>query len=260
MSTGLVLVKLGGSVVTFKQRRLTPNHKAIVNICKMLEKIDRPIIIVHGGGSFGHYWSVRYDMHTRPKQYDPRGISTVHQSMVTLNEIIASIMKKYKLLPYTIMPNALAFKSKPCNERILDLRTIANRNIIPVTFGDVIHVRSGKFSILSGDVLMTMLARALRPMKVIFAVNVDGVYQNLKNGKLISEVDEIRFKSLELSKVKSDITGGMKRKVSEGLKMASLGINVMMVNGLKPRRIIDAITGSSFQGTLIKASSGSNYV
>jgi hypothetical protein len=48
--------------------------------------------------------------------------------------------------------------------------------------------------------------------------------------------------------------------MSEGLKMASLGINVMMVNGLKPRRIIDAITGSSFEGTLIKASSGSNYV
>src|SRR5690349_17607051 len=176
----MILIKLGGSIITNKQKPLTPNISAIKKIAIQLKKIKEPIIIVHGGGSFGHYWSVRYDMHTRPKQYDPRGISTVHQSMVTLNEIIVSIMKKYKLLPYTVMPNALAFKSKPCNERILDLRTIANRNIIPVTFGDVIHVRGGKFSILSGDVLMTMLARALRPMKVIFAVNVDGVYQNLK--------------------------------------------------------------------------------
>ena len=56
------------------------------------------------------------------------------------------------------MPNALTFKLKPCDERILELRTIANRKIIPVTFGDVVHVSGGKFSILSGDVLMTMLA------------------------------------------------------------------------------------------------------
>ena len=39
--------------------------------------------------------------------------------------------------------------------------------------------------------------------------------------------------------------------------MASLGINVMMVNGLKPWRIINAIIGSNFEGTLITASSGS---
>jgi isopentenyl phosphate kinase len=260
MSTDLVLVKLGGSVVTFKQKRLTPNHKAINNICKILKKIDRPIIIVHGGGSFGHYWSVRYDMHTSPKQYDPRGVSTVHQSMVTLNEIIVSAMKRHKLLPYSVMPNALTFKLKPCDERILELRTIADRKIIPVTFGDVVHVSGGKFSILSGDVLMTMLAGALKPMKVIFAVNVDGVYQDLKNGKIVSEIDETRFKSLGLSKVTSDITGGMRRKLSEGLKIASLGINVMIVNGLKPRRIINAIIDSNFEGTLITTSSGSKYV
>jgi isopentenyl phosphate kinase (EC 2.7.4.-) len=32
-----------------------------------LKKIKEPIIIVHGGGSYGHYWSVKYDMHTKEK-------------------------------------------------------------------------------------------------------------------------------------------------------------------------------------------------
>jgi isopentenyl phosphate kinase len=253
MHTDLVLVKLGGSVVTFKEKRLTPNHQAIANICKTLKKLDKPIIIVHGGGSFGHYWSIKYDMHTRPKKYDARGISTVHQSMVTLNETIVSVMKRHKLLPYSIMPGSLTFKLKPCSERILDLGVIANRKIIPVTFGDAVHVERGMFSILSGDVLMTMLARILKPVKVIFAVNVDGVYQDMDNDEIVGEIDDTNFNSLDISKVKLDITGGMKRKMIEAMKMASLGMNVMIVNGLVPSRIIDVITDKKVEGTLIRA-------
>lgn len=245
-------------MVTFKQKRLSANYKAINNICKTLKKINMPIIIVHGGGSFGHYWSVKYDMHTQPKEYDVQGISTVHQSMVTLNEIIVTAMKRHNLLPYSIMPNALTFRSKPSDEKILELRTIAYRKIIPVTFGDVIHVRSGKFSILSGDALMTMLARYLKPSKVIFAVNVDGIYQDLKSGRIVNKIDETNFKSFELSKVISDATGGMRRKLSEALKITTLGMNVIIINGLKATRIIDAINGNKFEGTVIMASSRSN--
>ena len=46
------------------------------------------MVIVHGGGSFGHYWSVKFNMHTKPAKYDLRGISTVKNSMVELNKII----------------------------------------------------------------------------------------------------------------------------------------------------------------------------
>jgi isopentenyl phosphate kinase len=44
----------------------------------------------------------------------------------------------------------------------------------------------------------------------------------------------------------------MRRKVSEALKISDIGIDVMMVNGLKPERIINAITGIGFEGTLVK--------
>ena len=44
----------------------------------------------------------------------------------------------------------------------------------------------------------------------------------------------------------------MQRKVTEALKISGTGIDVLMVNGLKPERIINAITGSDFEGTTIK--------
>ena len=61
----LTLIKLGGSVVTFKEKPLTANIDAIDGISRALTQLGVPVIIVHGGGSFGHYWSVKYDMHTK---------------------------------------------------------------------------------------------------------------------------------------------------------------------------------------------------
>jgi len=60
----MILIKLGGSIITNKEKPLSPRIKTIENLAKNLKKIDEPLIIVHGGGSFGHYWSVKYDMHT----------------------------------------------------------------------------------------------------------------------------------------------------------------------------------------------------
>ena len=89
-----MLLKLGGSIVTFKNKPVSVNKKAIERISKQLRKVKKPLIVVHGGGSFGHYYSVRYDMHTRPARYNLHGISVVRSSMVELNNHIVKIMVK----------------------------------------------------------------------------------------------------------------------------------------------------------------------
>ena len=63
----MILIKLGGSIITNKEKPLSAKRKIIDNLAKNLKKIDESIIIVHGGGSYGHYWSVKYDMHTKEK-------------------------------------------------------------------------------------------------------------------------------------------------------------------------------------------------
>ena len=63
----MILIKLGGSIITNKEKPLSPRRKTIDNLSKSLKKIAEPIIIVHGGGSYGHYWSVKYDMHTKKR-------------------------------------------------------------------------------------------------------------------------------------------------------------------------------------------------
>ena len=49
----MILIKLGGSIITNKEKPLAPRKKTIENISKSLRKIDEPIIIVHGGDHMG---------------------------------------------------------------------------------------------------------------------------------------------------------------------------------------------------------------
>src|ERR671930_347845 len=184
MGYNLILIKLGGSVVTFKEKPLAANFKAIDDISHILASLKIPIIIVHGGGSFGHYWSLKYDMHTKPREYDLHGISIVHESMIALNQIIVNHMIKGGMNPYAVMPSIFTLGHKPIEKKII--RELKNNN------------------------------------------------------------------SVNFSRIVADVTGGMRRKVIEALKISGSGIDVLMLNGLKPERIINAMIGSNFEGTLLK--------
>jgi isopentenyl phosphate kinase len=255
MRNKLALIKLGGSVVTVKEKPLTANFEAINNITRVIATIKIPLIVVHGGGSFGHYWSVKYDMHTKPYDYDAYGISVVHESMMYLNQIIVNSMIKERINAYAVMPSNFTSSHRPIIRKIDELQDIAENGIIPVTFGDIIHINKRKYSILSGDVIMRILSQVLHPSKVIFTLNVDGIYKNIKTKEIIKEIKNSN-RSIELSTVEADVTGGMRRKVTEAFKIARSGVDVLMVNGLNPERIINAISGSAFEGTTIKGVGG----
>jgi isopentenyl phosphate kinase len=252
----LALMKLGGSVVTFKDRPLAANIDAIDNISRVLAGIDTPMMLVHGGGSFGHYRSVQYDMHTKPSNYDPHGVSVVHESMIALNQIIVNSLIRAGLNPYGMSPSVFASGHAPLAARIKQISAMAKSRVIPVTFGDVVHEEGSKYSILSGDSLMTMLAKALRPSRVIFATDVDGIYRDFRTRNLLSEVSASTRKVRFSKGAVADVTGGMQRKVTEAFKIASCGMDVLMVSGLQPERIVEAVRGRLSVGTVVRGIRG----
>ena len=250
--TRTLLIKLGGSVITIKDRALTPNIQAMERLSHVLAKLSDSLIIVHGGGSFGHYWSVKYDMHTKPELYDSRGISVVHESMVNLNQIVVKSMSDAGIAPYGISPISLFADGKVNVTKINELAEFTRRGIVPVIFGDVVHVSEGRFSIISGDTLMTRIATHLMPSRVIFTVNVDGIYEDMANRKLV-KVLNFPINQINVTDTPIDATGGMGRKISEAFEIARLGIDVNIVNGLNVDRVFDILSGLEVYGTMIPA-------
>ena len=245
----MILIKLGGSIITNKEKPLSARRKTIDNILKNLKKIHEPIIIVHGGGSYGHYWSVKYDMHTKEKKYDLRGVSIIKNSMIELNKIILDSLLKNKLNPYSLPPTDFMSNNKPILNKIREVEKIAKSGLIPVTYGDALWFGQNKTYILSGDKIMTHFAKILKPRLCIFALNENGLYSDLKSKKLIYE---LKGEHALISKNKMDVTGGMTRKVEEALNISKMGTNVFFVNGNKSERIVEAIKNRKFEGTLFR--------
>lgn len=269
-SSNLIIIKLGGSVVTFKEKPLTPNFDGIEKIVRVLSEIKKnfKIIIVHGGGSFGHYWSVKYDMHTKPYPYSDLGVSVVHESMIKLNHIIINKFIESNLKPYSIQPSAFVFNSTADPDRIHNILDMATDNdLIPITYGDVIHTSGNNFSILSGDTIMSMLCTVLHPKFSIFTTNVDGLYSDITAGEVIREIQVDRMETSNIlleggEKIgppnsSFDVTGGMKRKITESIQIANSGPPVYLINGFHPERILDIIHDREYIGTCIRTSSGS---
>ena len=245
----MILIKLGGSIITNKEKPLSPRKKVIENIAKNLKKIDEPIIIVHGGGSFGHYWSVKYDMHAKPEKYNMHGVAIVKNSMIDLNKIILDVLVKNKINPYALPPTDFMSGNKPIIKKVKEIAKIATSGLIPITYGDALWYGDKKTYILSGDKIMTHLAKILKPRLIIFVLNEDGLYSDLKTKKLIYE---LKGESPKISENKMDVTGGMTRKVEEATIIAKSGMNVFFVNGNKPERIVKAVKNRKYEGTLFK--------
>jgi isopentenyl phosphate kinase len=245
----MILIKLGGSIITNKEKPLSARKKTIDNLAKSLKKIQEPIIIVHGGGSYGHYWSVKYDMHTKERKYDLRGVSIVKNSMIELNKIILDSFLKNKLNPYCLPPTDFMTGNKPITKKVKEIEKISKSGLIPVTFGDALWYGQNKTYILSGDKIMTHLAKILKPKLCIFALNEDGVYSDLKSKKLIRE---LKGENPTISENKMDVTGGMTRKIEEATKISKMGMKVFFVNGNKPERIVKAVKNRKFEGTLFR--------
>jgi isopentenyl phosphate kinase len=71
----------------------------------------------------------------------------------------------------------------------------------------------------------------------------------LKSKKLINE---FKNEKISIKKDSMDVTGGMTRKVFEATKISKMGLKVFFVNGNKPNRIVNAINGNKFEGTLFR--------
>ena len=245
----MIIIKLGGSIITNKEKALSARRKTIDKISKNLRRIKEPMAIVHGGGSYGHYWSVKYDMHTKERKYELRGVAIVKNSMIELNKIILDSFLKNRLNPYSLPPTDFMNGNKPITKKIREIEKISKSGLIPVTYGDALWFGQNKTYILSGDKIMTHLAKVLKPRLCIFALNEDGLYSDLKSKKLIYEFES---ENPIISKNEMDVTGGMTRKVEEALKISKMKMNVFFVNGNKPERIVKAIKNGKFEGTMFR--------
>jgi isopentenyl phosphate kinase len=268
----IVVIKLGGSLICDKTRPFSVRSEAIHNLALQIAEFARqssdPIMIVHGGGSFGHPLAKKYLIHkginSKIDQQIP-GLLETHEAMKKLNSYILNALREVNLLPYPISPSSFFIQE----ENVLSapnfalLPEIMAHRIIPVMFGDILFIRPKNFGILSGDTIIRHLCErfgghAIR--KVIFATDQEGIYGfggDPTTPDLIHEISGVNFLKLGFdfnnrqNRNSIDVTGGMEKKVEEIKNIIRLGICVEIINGLKSQNLCESLNNTKCVGTKI---------
>ena len=125
-----------------------------------------------------------------------------------------------------------------------------------ITFGDVVDCDEKEFGILSGDDIVVRICEDIANVsRLVFALKgVDGILmkppEEATDDDLITEWSpSISFRGVHNTEI--DVTGGIALKAKRGAEVASLGVDVFIVNGEKPERIFDACMGIPTKGTRI---------
>lgn len=246
------LVKLGGSVITYKGRRPRYRGKVVEALAAELAPFRDELCIVHGGGSFGHPLAHRYGLHEGTEGSDrTMGFALLHASMRDLNGRVLEALRSMGIHSVSIPPPSLLTMDggKIASFRGQTFLDHLEAGLVPVTFGDVVLDESQGSAIVSGDDLMFHLSRLLDPQLVIFVADVEGI-----RGADGSIVPVVSPPLPDLGGPEGiDVTGGLNRKLEAMLQIARLGTRVLLLSGLVPGRLRAALEGREVPGTIVRA-------
>jgi isopentenyl phosphate kinase len=245
----VVVIKLGGSVITNKDVPSSLRAEVVDSLSNILGMSSPKKVVIHGGGSFGHYYAKKAGLSTRCRPIeDVDGVFLTRNAMFELNRHIIGSLYRHGLRPYVISP---LFEGRNDNLAAF-FSTLLSSGFTPVLFGDVIPCKGG-FRVISGDDLSYLVCSILKPSRMIFCIDVDGVYPSSKmDGAIIPEFDCEMLGNFVGSNKKFDVTGGIRRKLEIACKISSLGTDVFFVNGFKPDIVLKALNGLHDVGTCIR--------
>ncbi len=255
----MILVKLGGSVITDKSRLRTFRRAACERLAGELRPaLGEGLVVVHGAGSFGHIMAKRHELHKGFKRKSQlEHVAGVQRDVRELNlRVLEALMDKG--VSAVSMPPAATSVFDAGEVSSFDPEPYSNLlelGLTPVTFGDVVPDGSMGFSICSGDLMMLQLAKSFRPRLAVFCADVDGVFdkdpKSHRDAKLLPAVDSSALVRFSGRSANDDVTGSMKGKLERMLAISSHCEKCMIVNGNVRGRLESAVRGRKVPSTAV---------
>ncbi|MFC7185779.1 isopentenyl phosphate kinase [Halorubrum yunnanense] len=226
-ATPPVVLKLGGSLITEKDRPETLDDDALPAACDAIADaladgaVER-LVVVHGGGSFGHHHASEHGVSTTAGTRDPAAVMDVHGAMTALNRAVLDRLHERDVPAVPVHP--LSLSARPAGaDGDLDLplsstATLLGEGFVPVFHGDGVATAGEGVTVVSGDELVAELAAGLGARRVGVCSTVPGVLD--ADGAVIPGIDSFDAVADALgASDATDVSGGMAGKVRELLAL-----------------------------------------
>ncbi len=236
----LVVLKLGGSVISDKNKPYSLNEEYLKALGEALRnelKEGLELILVHGGGSYGHpkvRELIEADKGLRKYGWDV--INVMHEMTGRIVKLLGEPFAAYSTPSLWVNKGLIV---EPLLEAV-------ESGWVPVIQGNV--VPEGK--VISGDELVVELARKVRSRRVLLATDVPGIYERWPPKEGEEPLKVLRACEVEAKGSSGiDVTGGMYKKLAELAKMPK-DVEVRVFDGRKVENVIKAIRGEEI-GSLV---------
>ena len=235
-----VVIKLGGSLITFKSRfeeaRLDVIGRVADEVKRLIDEVkDVRIVLIHGGGSFGHPQALKYKVGRRRIMEDEGWkVLEVAYSVRRLNQTVFKVFREKGIPILPIHAFSIAVNDRGILRELFIQPIIQclDYGIIPLIHGDVASDLTYGFSIVSGDTLASEIAIKIKADKLVYGVDVDGILNG--EGKTIPCLSVSQIERGDVRKFVRrgfvDATGGILGKLLEASKAAKYGVDVYVAN------------------------------
>jgi isopentenyl phosphate kinase len=255
----MILIKLGGSVITDKSQYRTFRTETVARLCGEIAQSGQGVVVTHGAGSFGHVMAKKF--HINEGLIDYNQIPAAAHVQYDVRDLSQMVVNQFRAanMPAVSVPPGSCFVME--NGRLIAtdteaIKALAHMGIMPVLFGDVLMDRAKGFGICSGDQLMELLCDIFKPTAIVFVSDIDGLYtddpKTNPDAKLIEEVTPETLKNIKSGSTVDDVTGGVVNKMESMLRMCKDGREVALVNGNVPGRLLALLSGEDVPCTMAR--------
>jgi isopentenyl phosphate kinase len=221
----VIFLKLGGSLITEKDKPATPRLEVIARIAKEISEArvadpDMRLLLGHGSGSFGHMsagkFGTRQGVHT-PDEW--AGFVEVWRDAAALNHIVmdALIAAGLPSIALPVSSSAIARDGEIARWEVAPIEAALQGALLPVIYGDVVSDEARGGTILSTEELFHYLAKRLTPQRILVAGIEPGIFTDFPNKSELIKSITTKTYSTAASKLQGsqapDTTGGMAAKV-----------------------------------------------
>ena len=264
MPRPLVLLKLGGSLITDKTRPGVARHAAIRRLARELAAVARRpraarLLVGHGSGSFGHQAAASGGL--VPGADSRRSLDAIartQRAAAELHRMVVAALADAGARPFSFAPSSFLHAA---NGRVTGffepIFDALGRGLLPVVYGDVVLDTRRGAVVVSTEALFLILAKeaARRDhpvVRVVWLGETDGVRD--RDGGTIPRLSaaEAKRESRRVTGASGvDVTGGMALRLLAAGTLAKAGVASAIVDGRRSGAIASAIAGRSQGGTRV---------
>ncbi len=271
----IVLVKLGGSLITDKRRPGSLRPMTLARLAREIRDVAAAdpggLVVGHGSGSFGHVPAREYGLHEGLREPGQRpGVAATQAEAAALHLHVLDALRRCGAEPFSFAPSAAAVAA---SGRAVEIGTeplelALELGLVPVVFGDVVMDRERGVAILSTEAVFEALveafgehettgaegSRRVAVRRAFWLGETAGIYDAA--GATVPRVTEHNAAAVLESAAGSagtDVTGGMRHRLETALRLAGRGVSSWILDGREPGILARALEGGEVPGTVVAA-------